>query len=125
MESLYGPADPRVELSEEERSATCHLAGRLDLYFGPKFHDLLDEIAANRAVDNIVLDMSDVELIDSTCLGVIVAARNDFMLGSRDMEAPEIEGRSFCIANPTPSIRKVLEISGVERIIEVVEESAS
>jgi anti-sigma B factor antagonist len=92
-------------LSIETVGEACvvKLGGELDLYNAPQVRDGLKQAIAEGAA-RIVVDLSEVEFIDSTALGVLIEAR-----GRMD------NGRAFLLAAPGLETRRALEISGLDR----------
>jgi len=86
-----------------DRAYIVHLSGELDLYNAPTVRAALLEACAD-APERIVVDLSDVEFIDSTALGVLIEART---------KAPN--RASFLLAAPGLETRRALEISGLDR----------
>jgi anti-sigma B factor antagonist len=79
------------------------LAGELDLYNAAAVRDaLLQASAANPG--RVVVDLSEVEFIDSTALGVLIEARSRFP-----------NRKAFLLASPGLETRRALEISGLDR----------
>jgi anti-sigma B factor antagonist len=67
-------AEPRFELSEEDVDDRTHLitvAGEIHVSTAPEFSRLLSA-AIGRGKTQVVLDLSDVEFIDSTGLSVLL-----------------------------------------------------
>jgi anti-sigma B factor antagonist len=79
------------------------LAGELDLYNAPAVRNALLEACAD-GPKKVVVDLSDVEFIDSTALGVLIEART---------RLPNRNG--FLLAGPGLETRRALEISGLDR----------
>ena len=79
------------------------LAGELDLYNAEAVRSVLLEECALRP-ERVVVDLSRVEFIDSTALGVLIEARTK--LENR---------RAFLLASPALETRRALEISGLDR----------
>jgi anti-sigma B factor antagonist len=95
--------DPVTGIDQRDGSVVVSLAGELDLYNAPQLRTaLLAECAA--APDRLVVDLSGVEFIDSTALGVLIEART--RLDNR---------RAFLLAAPGLETRRALEISGLDR----------
>ena len=74
----------------------------------PQLRDLLDELV-DAGSRRIVLDCRDLEFLDSSGIGVLVAARN--RLG---------DDGEIVLDSPPPHVRKVLEITGVASHLSVV-----
>jgi anti-sigma B factor antagonist len=92
-------------LSAEMLGDACvvRLAGELDLYNAGKIREALLEACADRPA-KVVVDLSEVDFIDSTALGVLIEART---------KLPNREG--FLLARPRLETRRTLEISGFDR----------
>ena len=96
-----------------ENGVVVRLAGELDLYNAPEIREALLSEAAN--AERLVIDLSAVEFVDSTALGVLIEARSK--LSNR---------RGFLIAAPRIETRRALEISGLDKhfsIHDTVEEA--
>jgi anti-sigma B factor antagonist len=79
------------------------LGGELDLYNAPQVREALTE-ACSDSPQRVVVDLSEVEFIDSTALGVLIEART------------RIDNRqAFLLAAPGLETRRALEISGLDR----------
>ena len=98
-------------LSVESKNgvAIVQLAGELDLYNAPDVRTALQEATAD-GPERVVVDLSEVEFIDSTALGVLIEART--RLPNR---------QSFLLAAPGLETRRALEISGLDRHFSVHE----
>lgn len=84
------------------------MRGEIDAVAIPSFAGCLDDvIAAGRS--RLVLDMAEVEFIDSVGLAAIVAAR-------RRMAA---HGGSVSLRRPSPPVRKLLDIVGLTGFVPV------
>jgi anti-sigma B factor antagonist len=87
-------------------AVVIQLAGELDLHnAGDVRRALLESTADDR---RMVVDLSEVEFIDSTALGVLVEARA--RLG---------DDRRFMLAAPGAETRRALEVSGLDRLFSV------
>ena len=84
-------------LTDHERACVVRLRGQLDVLLAPELRDVLLE-AANRH-RNVVLDLREVRLLDSTGLGQLVQARKH----------AEQRGGQFCLVAPSQFIVTVLE----------------
>jgi anti-sigma B factor antagonist len=98
-----GKRDPVSGIDQQDGSVVVSLAGELDLYNAPQLRTaLLAECAA--APQLLVVDLSEVDFIDSTALGVLIEARR--RLGRTD---------AFRLAAPGLETRRALRISGLDR----------
>ena len=87
-------------------STVVRLAGELDLYNAPEVRDALRDALA-RAPARLVLDMSEVEFVDSTALGVLVETSTRSGASAVLLAAPRLE------------VRRTLQVSGLDRRLRV------
>jgi anti-sigma B factor antagonist len=84
------------------------LRGEVDLASAPQFrrslHDLIDQ-GHNR----IAMDLSDLEFMDSTGLGVLIGCLK---------RLKEAEG-ALVLAGVRPSVARVFEVTGLDRIFTI------
>jgi anti-sigma B factor antagonist len=83
------------------------LGGELDLYNAAQVRSALDEACAE-APERIVVDLGEVEFIDSTALGVLIETRTK--LKNRD---------GFLLAAPGLETQRALQISGLDKLFTV------
>jgi anti-sigma B factor antagonist len=83
--------------------AIVKLAGELDLYNAAMVREAFLNANAGEP-DRVVVDLSEVEFIDSTALGVLIEARSRFP-----------NRKAFLLAAPGLETRRALEISGLDR----------
>jgi anti-sigma B factor antagonist len=95
--------DPVLGVERQGDACVVKLGGELDLYNAQQVREALAE-AASDSPQRIVVDLGEVEFIDSTALGVLIEART--RLNNR---------RAFLLAAPGLETRRALEISGLDR----------
>jgi anti-sigma B factor antagonist len=101
LDALAAP--PREFAVAEDREAgvlTLRPAGELDIASAPRLERALSD---RRPGDRVVLDLADLEFLDSTGLRVIVHA----------VEAARTHGWELTLRQGPPPVRRVFEISGV------------
>jgi anti-anti-sigma factor len=98
-------------LSTEWNEGACvvRLGGELDLYNAEAVRKALFEVC-NDGTERVIVDLSAVEFIDSTALGVLIEARTKLRGGD-----------GFILAAPARETRRALEISGLFRYFSVRE----
>jgi anti-sigma B factor antagonist len=94
---------PVRHVSKRDGSVVVELAGELDLYNAEELRSALHDAAARKPA-RLVIDLSGVEFIDSTALGVLVEIR-------RRLE----NRRAFLLASAGRDVRRTLEVSGLDR----------
>ena len=83
------------------------LGGELDLYNAAQVRSALNDACAEDP-ERIVVDLGEVEFIDSTALGVLIETRT--RLKNRD---------GFLLAAPGLETRRALQISGLDKLFTV------
>ena len=94
---------PVLTVEAIDRGSIVRLAGELDLYNAGDVRKALIEAAADKP-ERVIVDLSQVEFVDSTALGVLIEASTK--LPSR---------KGFLLAAPGVETRRALEISGLDR----------
>jgi anti-sigma B factor antagonist len=95
--------DPVLAVETIGDARVVRLGGELDLYNADQVRSVLVK-ACTDSPERIVVDLGQVEFIDSTTLGVLVEART--RLNNR---------RAFLLAAPGLETRRALQISGLDR----------
>ena len=86
-------------------AVVVRLSGDLDLYNAEQVRAGIAS-ALDRSPTRLVVDLAEVEFLDSTALGVLIDAHR------------RAEGGLY-IANPQEAIRRALQISGIDRHLKV------
>jgi|SRR5579884_74900 len=114
---VYGmPATVTLERWEDSATAVVTVRGEVDL----RVHDQLREVLINE-VDrgwNLVIDFSQVDLLDSAGFGVLVgvlkrARERDERLG--------LGPTRLVLVVDTPEVRRTLEIVGLDRVFTITD----
>jgi anti-sigma B factor antagonist len=95
--------DPVLGVEQQGDACVVKLGGELDLYNAQQVRQALTDACADSPA-RVVVDLSEVEFIDSTALGVLIESRS--RLGNRG---------AFMLAAPGLETRRALEISGLDR----------
>lgn len=82
--------------------------GEIDHHTAPELREAMDKELALRNIDNIVLDFDEVSFMDSSGIGMIVGRYKQ--IASR--------GGKMMIIRVKPQVDKILEISGLKKIME-------
>ena len=98
---------PVMGVEERDGGVLVRLGGELDLYNADRIREALLE-AAKRGPQRLVLDLEQVEFIDSTVLGALIEAR-----------ASLPERRGLLLAAPGLETRRALQVSGLDRHLPV------
>jgi anti-sigma B factor antagonist len=100
---------PVLGIDEDGKAHIIRLGGELDLYNADSVREALFT-ACDDGPERIVVDLSEVEFMDSTALGVLIEARS--RLANR---------KAFMLAAPGVETKRALQISGLDRHFSVHE----
>ena len=92
----------------ERQTLHVYLEGELDMNNANELKEAIDTEIDKKGIKNIVLHMQDLSFIDSSGLGVL--------LGRYKKLLPM--GGKLKVANVPPNIYKIMELSGLPKIIE-------
>jgi anti-sigma B factor antagonist len=102
--------DLTIRTDENGTARMVKLEGSCDLATAPRLRQALHGLTPPD-VDNVVLDVSELEFIDSTGLGVVLGAMRRLREG----------GGSLSIAGAQGIVRRVLEITDLDKVIPLVD----
>ncbi|HYZ79626.1 MAG TPA: STAS domain-containing protein [Solirubrobacteraceae bacterium] len=104
---------PEFEIERLDDTVQVHLKlrGDLDLYTAPEFDDVLVAVEGEKW-PTIVLDLRELEFIDSMALRLIM----------RTQARAEQDGRRLIIVRGPAFIDRVLELAGLTQHLELVDE---
>jgi anti-anti-sigma factor len=94
----------RVQIVREDETAIIHAVGEFDLRNSPA---LWTAIASVLGVSTLLVDLSNVTFIDSSCLSVFVRAA----------AAQDEQGLRFELQNPSTNATRVLAVSGLDVLV--------
>jgi anti-sigma B factor antagonist len=104
--------DLSLTTREADGKTIVSVGGEIDVYTAPKLRDKLSELVASGAYD-IVVDMQQVEFLDSTGLGVLVG-------GLKKVRAHDGSLRLVCNQD---RLLKIFRITGLAKVF-VIHETA-
>jgi anti-sigma B factor antagonist len=94
----------QITMQLEDGAAVVRTTGELDASTAPQLRDCFEELIRSDC-RNVVVNMGELDFIDSTGLGVLVAGLKRFR-GA---------GGSLSVTDPRAQIRKVLELTSLDR----------
>ncbi len=98
-----------VDVRAEHDALRLCLRGPLDISTVDILRTCLE--AVDDDVPRVILDLRDLEFLDSTGLNLFVHTHRRFGPGLREL----------VIANPQATARRILEVSGVDRVIPITD----
>lgn len=101
--------DSNLKSITSGKSLTIFLEGDIDHHNARNVRSKIDTKVFIQRPDELILDLSRVSFMDSSGLGLILG---------RYTKALEL-GISFKVANPTPQIKRILDLAGTDRLIKI------
>jgi anti-sigma B factor antagonist len=95
-------------IASSDATATVRLSGDVDMASAPRLRSLLEELV-DSGTKRIVLDCRSLSFLDSSGIGVLVAART--RMG---------DDSELVLESPPSHVRKVLDITGMDSQLTVV-----
>jgi anti-anti-sigma factor len=95
----------------EDQTGTVMLEGRFTFETHPAFRSCTQTLLESPEVRRLVLDMAGVTYMDASSLGMMLLLR----------ETAENRNLPLALRQPSPSVRKLLEIVQFEKIFEILD----
>ncbi len=102
--------DLSIRVDENGTTRTVRLGGSCDLATAPGLRQTLHGLTPPE-VNDVILDVTELEFIDSTGLGVVLGAMRRLREG----------GGSLAIAGAAGIVRRVLEITDLDKVIPLID----
>ena len=100
----------QLTLRADERRAIVRLAGRFEFSVHREFRETVDAVLQNGDIDSVVIDLAEVDYLDSSALGMLL------MLRDRATAAR----KGLSLANPRGMVKQALEIARFEKLFSIV-----
>ena len=102
----------QLELTKQDNELTARLIGELDHHGAVAVRTLIDAEICRLCPKKTVLDLSELDFMDSSGLGLIMG-RYALM---------QKRGGEFCVRRPNERIVKIFRLAGLERMVRIEEE---
>jgi anti-sigma B factor antagonist len=99
----------RIEVANTTSPTTVVLTGEIDILSAGRLRETLMAVC-NSGEPRVVVDMTNVTFMDSTGLSALVSSAKRFRSA----------GGEVALRSPGPSVRKVMEITGLTRVFAIV-----
>jgi anti-sigma B factor antagonist len=99
-----------VEIRSQDHAAVIVVSGELDLASAPALEEQLGR-AGQLDVTLVIVDLRALQFIDSTGLGILIKAHRE----------AEGHGRRFAIVKGPSQVQRLLELTGLEERLTVVD----
>jgi anti-sigma B factor antagonist len=100
----------RVEIHSEGRSTVVELTGELDLASSAALEEELIRVIESD-VDQVIVDLRELEFMDSTGLSTLVKAH----------QRAEESGRRFALVRGSQQVQRLLSLTGVAERLELAD----
>lgn len=90
-------------------TTTIHLDGRFNFDSHREFRGAYDPQLGNSAVSNLEIDLSKVEYLDSSALGMLLMLR----------ERAQASNKKLVLRKPSASVAQILDIANFSRLFEI------
>jgi len=97
-----------LTVSQGDGETVITAAGELDVNTAPELREQLARLI-NEGASHVAIDLGSVTFVDSTALSVLVSALKRLRQADGDLQ----------LASPTPSVRRVFEITGLTRLFTI------
>ncbi len=99
-----------IRQDQRENTNIVYLAGEIDAYTAPKLRETLIPLAEQPG-QNIIVDLSDVQYIDSTGLGIFIGA----------LKATHAHEGTLTLTGMSERIQRLFSITGLDEVIAINE----
>ncbi len=99
----------KIRFSYENSTLTVKIIGDIDHHSAKGVRESMDSLIFEKKPSLVLMDLSSVEFMDSSGLGLILG---------RYTTCEEI-GAEFRITRPAPSVLRILELAGIERLMKI------
>ena len=96
-----------ISTEKQAGAAIVHAEGDLDVYTAPRLKEAIEQLMSNRGA--LIVDLSEVHFIDSTALGVLVAAHQQIKMNAGD----------FRLVVGDPFLLKIFHITGFDSVFSI------
>ena len=100
-----------LEFQENDDELLVYLNGEIDHHSAVIIRSRIDERIIEKSPRRLVLDLSNIDFMDSSGLGLIMG---------RYAKVKAIGG-TFAVQNPNERIVKIFKLAGLEKIVEIKE----
>lgn len=103
----------KVDIKTENGAAAAVLSGEIDHHNAKSIREQLDRYIISAQPEELIMDFKNISFMDSSGIGLIMG---------RSKLMRECGGR-LVVRNPQPYIRRVLKLSGIERLVKITSDN--
>lgn len=87
-----------------------YVSGQVDLYTSPNFRKYVLD-AVEKSTEEVVIVLEEVEYMDSSGVATLVEG----------LRSARKKNRNFSLANPSPAVRKILNLARLESVFPILD----
>jgi anti-anti-sigma factor len=99
----------KITVDTAGNTATIRLSGRFSFDFNREFRGAYDPFLTNDAVENLEVDLSQVEYLDSSALGMLLMLR----------ERMQTANKKLVLSKPSATVAQILKIANFSKLFEI------
>lgn len=99
----------QINVDTVGNTTTIHLNGRFNFDSHREFRGAYDPHLSNTTVSNLEINLSKVEYLDSSALGMLLMLR----------ERAQAANKKLTLCKPSPSVAQILDIANFSRLFEI------
>lgn len=86
-----------------------YFKGDLDMHTGPQLKERITELMDSKNLSHLVIDLQDVDFIDSTGIGVLLGRYRNI----------SSQGGEMALVNLQPGVKRVLKLAGLTKLVSI------
>ena len=100
----------QITMRADGIKAIVRLSGRFEFSAHREFRETIDTALQNKAIEEVVIDLRDVDYVDSSALGMLLMLR----------EKANGAKKKIALANPRGVVKQALDIAHFETIFSII-----
>ncbi|WP_147804462.1 STAS domain-containing protein [Alkalicoccus halolimnae] len=97
-----------IQITEDDNKSVAEVSGEVDVYTATKLKETLIPLA-EKEDNQLIIDLTNVEYIDSTGLGIFIGA----------LKAAEKSGSTLKLIGLNERVNRLFEITGLHEVIDI------
>lgn len=100
----------QITMRADGKRAVACLSGRFEFSAHREFRETIDTALQNKDVEEVVVDLANVDYVDSSALGMLLTLR----------EKANGAKKKLALANPRGVVKQALQIAHFEKLFSIV-----
>lgn len=99
-------------IEQKDHGVIVYLNGELDHHYTLELRTKIDDLLEHESIHSLIFDFGGLVFMDSSGIGLILGRYNKLKLS----------GGTVSVRNLTPSVKRLVEVSGLKKVIPIIEE---